>query len=96
MKQGNGKAQSCLAIEGGTKTTMKSLQNLLPEDSSLPVIVGIGAFPHGNFIAVKTSLFDTHIELDTEVMMAWHVCAEILWSYSARVEVIETRYMSDA
>ena len=93
LKHGNREAQSLLAIEGGSKTTMNSLLDLFPSDSSTPVIVGVGAFPHGDFGDELKQVFDTHIELDRDVMMAWHVCAEVVWSYSARVRVIETRYM---
>jgi rRNA small subunit pseudouridine methyltransferase Nep1 len=92
LKKGIAEAQSILAIENGVKTTIDSLQSKLPLDTSIPVIVGVGAFPHGNFSEEVKKLFDTQIELDTEVMMAWHVCAEILWTYSARVGVIKNRY----
>ena len=81
-----------LAIENGQKTAIDSLQSKLPLDTSVPLIIGVGAFPHGDFSEDLKKLFDTHIELDTEVMMAWHVCAEILWFYSARVGVIKGRY----
>lgn len=94
LKQDNANAQSILALEGGTKTTIQSLQDIFPSDSSVPVIIGVGAFPHGDFIESSMSAFDHHIELDKEVMMAWHVCAEILWIYSARVKVIQNRYYS--
>ncbi|TFG30991.1 16S rRNA methyltransferase [Candidatus Thorarchaeota archaeon] len=86
--------QSMLAIEGGKKTPMNSLLNLLPSDSTIPVIVGVGAFPHGDFGEELKQIFDTHIELDREVMMAWHVCAEILWVYSKKIEIIRRRYSS--
>lgn len=92
LKHGVPEAQCFLAIEGGTKTTINSLQHMFPTDTSIPVIVGIGAFPHGDFIEELKQVFDTQIELDREVMMAWHVCTEIVWTYSAQVRVIETRY----
>lgn len=93
LKRDTSEAQCILTIEGGTKTAINSLQNMLPTDPSIPIIVGIGAFPHGDFEEDLKKVFETHIELDREVMMAWHVCAEIVWSYSAKVRVIETRYM---
>jgi rRNA small subunit pseudouridine methyltransferase Nep1 len=93
LKRDTSEAQCILTIEGGTKTSINSLQDMLPTDPSIPVIVGIGAFPHGDFAEDLKKIFETHIELDREVMMAWHVCAEIVWSYSAKARVIETRYM---
>jgi rRNA small subunit pseudouridine methyltransferase Nep1 len=83
-----------LAIEGGKRTSVQDLRDLLPDDASVPVVVGIGAFPHGDFSEDIKQLFDIHLELDREVMMAWHVCAEVLWIYSERVEVIHQRYSS--
>ena len=93
LKAGPNKAITLLAIEGGKQTTIEGFRSLLPEDPAVPVIVGIGAFPHGTLSEEIVSLFDTHLELDREVMMAWHVCAEIIWTYSARVKAIENRYM---
>jgi len=83
---------SILAIENGERTTTSNLQSQLPSDPSIPVIVGVGAFPHGDFSEDLKNLFEKHIELDIEVMMAWHVCAEILWMYTARVGAIDERY----
>ncbi len=83
---------SILAVENGSKTSIDSLQSIFPLDASIPVIVGVGAFPHGDFSNELKELFDTYIELDKEVMMAWHVCAELLWIYSARSGVIKDRY----
>jgi rRNA small subunit pseudouridine methyltransferase Nep1 len=93
LKSESSKAITLLAIEGGKQTTIEGLRSLLPEDPTVPVIAGIGAFPHGTLSEEIVSLFDTHLELDKEVMMAWHVCAEIIWTYSARVKAIENRYM---
>ena len=92
LKKKGSDALSILAIENGSKTSIDSLQSILPQDVSSQVIVGVGAFPHGDFPSELKELFDTHIELDKEVMMAWHVCAEILWIYSARIGVIKSRY----
>lgn len=92
LKKDISEAQSILTIENGSKTSIDSLQTIFPLDASIPVIVGVGAFPHGDFPNELKEQFDTHIELDKEVMMAWHVCAEILWIYSARAGVIKDRY----
>lgn len=87
-------AISILCIEGGTKTTISDLSEKLPADSKVPVILGVGAFPHGELSADVTKLFHSHVELDQEVMMAWHVCAEVLWIYSLKVGIIAARYHS--
>ena len=87
-------ALSILAIEDGSKTTIDSLHSKFPTDVSIPVIVGVGAFPHDDFSEKVKDLFETHLELDTEVMMAWHVCAEVLWTYSSSIDVIKNRYTS--
>ena len=92
LKAGSSKAITVLAIEGGKQTTIDVLRNLFPEDPAVPVIVGSGAFPHGTLSEEIVSLFDIHLELDREVMMAWHVCAELIWTYSLRVGVVKNRY----
>ena len=92
LKADSGGTITLLAIEGGQKTTIESLRNQFPQDTSTPVIVGIGAFPHGNLPEEIISLFDTTVELDRDVMMAWHVCAEILWTYSMSLGIVKTRY----
>jgi rRNA small subunit pseudouridine methyltransferase Nep1 len=92
LTAGSNKAMTLLAIEGGKQTTIEDFRSLLPQDPSIPVIVGIGAFPHGTLSEEIVSLFDTHLELDREVMMAWHVCAELIWTYSLRVGVVKNRY----
>jgi rRNA pseudouridine-1189 N-methylase Emg1 (Nep1/Mra1 family) len=81
-----------LARESGQKTTIDDLSQLIPADSSLPVIVGIGAFPHGDLSESTTALFENQLEFDKEVMMAWHVCAEVVWTYSQKVGIVRTRY----
>ncbi len=81
-----------LAIEKGQKTSVETLRTLLPNNQSIPVIAGIGAYPHGALSEEIVTLFDTHIELDREVMMAWHVCSELLWTYSLSIGVIKNRY----
>ena len=92
LKDDSNKAMTLLAVEGGIHTTIEGLRGLLPQDPSIPVIVGIGAFPHGVLSDKVVTLFGTHLELDKEVMMAWHVCAELIWTYSLRVGVIGSRY----
>lgn len=92
LKAKSSKAITILAIEGGRQTTIEGLRSLLPQDPTVPVIVGIGAFPHGTLSEEIVSLFDTHLELDREVMMAWHVCAELIWTYSLSVGVVKNRY----
>jgi len=94
LKGGASEAQSILTIENGAKTTIDSLQSKFPTNASIPVVVGIGAFPHGDFSEELKNLFETHLELDIEVMMAWHVCAEVLWTYSSSISVIQNRYSS--
>ncbi len=92
LKSGSDNVMTFLTIEGGQQTALENLRGLLPQDQSVPVIVGVGAFPHGNLSEEIVSMFDTHLELDKEVMMAWHVCAELLWTYSLSIGVIKTRY----
>ena len=92
MKNDSSESLSILTVEGGAKTTIDSLQLRFPNDVSIPVIVGVGAFPHGDFSEDLKKLFELHLELDIEVMMAWHVCAEILWTYSGQVGTIKDRY----
>ena len=94
LKDGQPNTMTILATEGGKRTGIQGLRNLLPNDSAVPVIVGIGAFPHGDISDEMKHLFDIQLELDREVMMAWHVCAEVLWVYSERIEVIRRRYSS--
>lgn len=92
LKAGSDNAKTLLAVEGGKQTSIESLRNLLPQDPSVPVIVGVGAFPHGNLSDETVSMFGTHLELDGEVMMAWHVSAELLWIYSLNIGVVKIRY----
>jgi rRNA small subunit pseudouridine methyltransferase Nep1 len=90
--KGGGVQQCILAVEHGRQTSTTHLGELLPKDSSVSVVVGIGAFPHGNLSDETQSLFETHVELDPETMMAWHVCGEIVWAYSCVVDVTGGRY----
>ena len=94
LKTGSDNAMTLLAIEGGKQTSVESLRNLLPQDPSVPVIAGVGAFPHGDLSQETIAMFGATIELDREVMMAWQVCAELLWVYSLSVDVVKTRYTS--
>lgn len=73
---------SILALEEGDKKTIKELTLHFPQNAQVPVIVGIGAFPHGEFSKEVERLFDDKIALSSDVMMAWHVCAEVLWAYT--------------
>ncbi|MFW9885323.1 MAG: 16S rRNA methyltransferase [Candidatus Thorarchaeota archaeon] len=81
-----------LCVEGGIQTTIDGLESIFPEDELVPVILGVGAFPHGDFSEDVKSVFQNQIELDPEVMMAWHVCAEMLWVYSKKIGVANARY----
>jgi rRNA small subunit pseudouridine methyltransferase Nep1 len=92
LKADSADTMTLLAIEGGQQTSIENLRNLLPQDPKVPVIVGIGAFPHGNLSDETVSMFDTHLELDRETMMAWQVCAEVLWTYSLSTGVVKIRY----
>jgi rRNA small subunit pseudouridine methyltransferase Nep1 len=87
----DGACSTILALEGGGRVTPDELGRMMSEPAS-PVILGVGAFPHGDLSPEIVALFKIRVELDTEVMMAWHVCAEILWTYSRQVRVIEERY----
>lgn len=84
-------ALTVLAVEDGRKTSIDALVSLFPEDSKVPVIVGIGAFPHGSFDKAIPPLFREHTSLDGEVMMAWHVCSEVLWTYSLKTGISQKR-----
>ena len=79
-----------LAVEGGRALGTAELGRLLGENEH--VVFGVGAFPHGDFTEETKDLFHQHIELDAEVMMAWHVCAEVVWTYTRERKVIERRY----
>ncbi len=81
-----------LARDGGLQTTISELEKMLPSSSAIPVVMGIGAFPHGSFSEEINQLFTSHLEFDKEIMMAWHVCAEILWTYSRKLGVVKERY----
>ncbi len=85
-------ALAIIAVEGGERLSMEGLHSRLPENTDTPVIVGIGAFPHGDFQESTKVQFQTKLELDTEVMMAWHVCSEILWTYTLKHRIIGQRY----
>ena len=92
LKSKTTNAMTLLAIEKGQKTSVETLRTAFPNDQSIPVIAGVGAYPHGDLSEEIVNLFDTHIELDREVMMAWHVCSELLWTYSLSIGIIKTRY----
>ncbi len=87
-------ALTILAVEDGKKTTIDALVSLFPENLDTSVVVGIGAFPHGDFDKSIPQLFKEHVSLDGEVMMAWHVCAEVLWTYSLRTGISRKRFSS--
>lgn len=90
----NTQSLSILCVEGGMQTPIDELGSLLPGNTEVPVILGVGAFPHGDLSDEVQSLFQSHLELDTEIMMAWHVCAEVLWTYSRKIGVVKSRYNS--
>jgi rRNA small subunit pseudouridine methyltransferase Nep1 len=92
LKETGPNARTILFVEGGNQTNIDDLHEAYPEEVSIPVILGIGAFPHGEISQDVSQLFDRHLELDREVMMAWHVCAEVLWMYSQKMNVIKKRY----
>ncbi|MFW9907462.1 MAG: 16S rRNA methyltransferase [Candidatus Thorarchaeota archaeon] len=92
LRDGHSNTLTLLAVESGQRTPMKELLELLPESSDVPVIIGVGMFPHGDFSSATRTAFQTAIELDKEVMMGWHVCSEILWTYTLKHHVIRTRY----
>ncbi len=83
---------SILCTLGGKPTSIDELGGLLPADASVPVMIGVGAFSHGDLSQDTKDEFTTHIELDKDMMMAWHICAEVLWVYSWRVGVVKSRY----
>ena len=83
---------SIVAIKSGQKTTIEGLTKLLPTDSSIPVIMGVGAFPHGTISESTIELFEHRLSFDADVMMSWHVCSEILWTYSLSVGVVNSRF----
>jgi rRNA small subunit pseudouridine methyltransferase Nep1 len=87
--------QTVLFVEKGERTTINDLCRLIPKSNTTPMIVGVGAFPHGEFTEEIKDCFNTHLELDREVMMAWHVCAEVIWTYSWKHHVIDKRYQKD-
>jgi rRNA small subunit pseudouridine methyltransferase Nep1 len=92
LRDANTQSISALCVEGGNQTTIDGLETIFPEDGVVPVILGVGAFPHGDLSEEVKALFQTHIELDPEVMMAWHACAEVLWVYSLKMGVAKARY----
>lgn len=81
-----------LAIEGGERTTLANLERYMVSTSE--VTMGVGAFPHGDFSEEIKNLFGQHLELDKDVMMAWHICAAVVWAYSKGAEIISKRYAS--
>ncbi|MBS3793295.1 MAG: 16S rRNA methyltransferase [Candidatus Thorarchaeota archaeon] len=85
---------SILAEEEGERITLRRLKAMIPEDSSKPVIFGVGAFPHGDLTRETLGLFDETVRLDTETMMAWHVSSMMLWLYSEQVAVADSRFES--
>ncbi|MHA2432743.1 MAG: hypothetical protein ACXADO_05895, partial [Candidatus Thorarchaeota archaeon] len=94
--RGSGASEtSILCIEGGSRTTIDDLGTGLPADTSIPVTIGVGAYPHGDLKQGIKDEFKTHIELDKDTMMAWHVCAEVIWTYSWRVSVVKSRYENE-
>ncbi|MHA1771287.1 MAG: hypothetical protein ACTSYL_06665 [Candidatus Thorarchaeota archaeon] len=96
LKADHTDAQVFLASENGTPTTLHDLVSHFPLDSSIPVIFGVGAFPHGDMGSSIVSLFDETVSLDPATMMTWHVSSEILWLYSYRLNLSSsTSHSSD-
>ncbi len=83
---------SILCAMGGKPTSIDDLGKILPTNESVPVIVGVGAFSHGDLNQEIKNEFEEHIELDKDMMMTWHICAEVIWMYSWRVGVVKSRY----
>lgn len=83
---------SILCTMSGKRTSIDELGKVLPSDTSVPVTIGVGAFSHGDLSQDIKDEFEAHIELDKDMMMAWHICAEVIWMYSWRVGVVKSRY----
>jgi rRNA pseudouridine-1189 N-methylase Emg1 (Nep1/Mra1 family) len=83
---------SILCAIGGERTSIDGLQKLFPDDVSVPVTIGVGAFSHGDLNQDIKDEFEVHLELDKDMMMAWHVCSEVIWMYSWRIGVVKSRY----
>ena len=94
LSSGGGNVGTWLASERGTGMGMKSLLSSFPDEVSEPVIVGVGAFPHGTFSPEVEQIFEESIRLDKDVMMAWHACAEIVWLYTQKMDVLRNRLES--
>ncbi|TFF92114.1 16S rRNA methyltransferase [Candidatus Thorarchaeota archaeon] len=77
---------TALMVEGGHPTSFLDLQSFFLERRETPMIVGVGAFPHGDFSKRVSELFETQLRLDSDVMMAWHVCTEVVWAYHGALE----------
>ncbi|MBD3405954.1 MAG: 16S rRNA methyltransferase [Candidatus Lokiarchaeota archaeon] len=95
IKKSSTSVECFLADESGSDTTFSQLVEIFPVELDQSVVFGIGAFPHGEFSSSVRSLFETPLCFDNGVMMAWHVCAEILWAYSKKFEIIRKRYDTD-
>ncbi|TXT56553.1 MAG: Ribosomal RNA small subunit methyltransferase Nep1 [Candidatus Thorarchaeota archaeon] len=89
------RVKSFIAVEDGESTTFDGLVELYPSDPKEHVVFGVGAFPHGDFSPSVIQLFEKKLCLDVDVMMAWHVCAEILWSYSKKHTVTKNRHATE-
>ncbi|MFX0107100.1 MAG: 16S rRNA methyltransferase [Candidatus Hodarchaeota archaeon] len=86
------RAISVLCVEKGPQTSVAALGEMMPQDISIPFILGVGAFPHGDLPSEVVDIFEKQVELDKEMMMTWHICAEALWLYSMKVGVVRKRY----
>lgn len=83
---------SLVAEESGEQATPGQLNAMIPDDPAKSVTFGAGAFPHGDLTEETLRLFDTVVRLDTDVMMAWHVCSLMLWFYSQQIGVAKQRF----
>jgi rRNA small subunit pseudouridine methyltransferase Nep1 len=89
------KSRTWLTSESGRPSSPSSILSAIPDDASMDLIIGIGAFPHGSFSKVVEEVFTDRVRLDRDVMMAWHVCAEIVWLYSSKLGVLQQRLTPD-
>jgi rRNA small subunit pseudouridine methyltransferase Nep1 len=87
---GSSNGTEVLMVEDGQPTSFLDLQSLFLKQIQTPLIVGVGAFPHEEFSDKVSSLFETRLRLNSDVMMAWHVCAEVVWAYSSAQERVQT------
>jgi rRNA pseudouridine-1189 N-methylase Emg1 (Nep1/Mra1 family) len=91
VSDGSSTSVTWLTSETGSPRSSRSITSSMPDDVSTPLVIGIGAFPHGSFSEVVEESFTGRIRLDSDVMMAWHVCAEMVWLYTSKFGVLHRR-----